>query len=371
MIQVHFTQNLSANASSSPLLYSVSVTLGVLPAPLFAFLSGVSLPLSIAKQRAQGRTEEEITRGGLRRAMFLFGTGIAFACLVWLPRDVFDWDILTLLGASTALLILLRRVPAAALLGACIVAGFASPFLRQLSDYSSHWQKNEYFSDLTLRQVSLGFLLNGYFPLLPWIVFPAVGYVVGAALQRRREDESCPVEMALLGIGLLAIAGIAAVLSGRAPPWLPEPYSRSADLADVTPWWREHYATGLTMYPASTPYVLATLGFSLLSLALLHRWIDQAGGLSKDSALATFFRRYSYFALTAYLVHHAVHLWPLWAYAIWKGKTDPEYFEGSAMDTPLALLLALAFIVAFYFVAIALEHRRRYSFEGFMRWICE
>ena len=77
------------------------------------------------------------------------------------------------------------------------------------------------------------------------------------------------------------------------------------------------------------------------------------------------------FALTAYVVHHVVHLWPLWAYGLWRGKSDPEYYEGGVMDTPTAILLAAIFIALFYFATIALERRKRYTLEGFMRWVCE
>jgi uncharacterized membrane protein len=43
MIQVHFVENLSPREASSAALYDLSEVLGMLQAPLFGFLMGLSL----------------------------------------------------------------------------------------------------------------------------------------------------------------------------------------------------------------------------------------------------------------------------------------------------------------------------------------
>jgi uncharacterized membrane protein len=127
MIQVHFVENLSPREASSAALYDLSEVLGMLPAPLFTFLVGLSLWLWLRRETGLGRSELELSKVVVRRGLFLSGAGLAFAVVIWLPEEVFDWDILTLLGASTL----------------------------------------------------IGFLLQGYFPLLPWVVFPLVGFATG------------------------------------------------------------------------------------------------------------------------------------------------------------------------------------------------
>jgi uncharacterized membrane protein len=329
-------------------------TAGGWAAPLFSFLSGLSLSLAIARQEGEGRSREEITKSGVRRGLFLFGVGIAFACLIWLPRDIFDWDILTLLGTSTMIIIALRKRRPALLLAICVLVLVASPPLRLLSDYAIHWVKNDYRYDLSLDQVVLGFMLNGYFPLLPWITFPVMGFLVGEMVVRKgRPGEPWPVSLPLGGVALMVVAGLGMVFEPYAPAWLAQSYLKR-----------------YSFYPASTVYLLWMMGQSAVALWLLHRWIDGDGVARSEGAVIRFCRRYSYFALTVYIVHHAVHLWPLWILAAWTGTKDPTYFQGRVVTAPIALALAMVFVLAFNALAPALDRRSKYSLEGFMRWIC-
>jgi hypothetical protein len=114
------------------------------------------------------------------------------------------------------------------------------------------------------------------------------------------------------------------------------------------------------------------VGGGLLAFSLLQR--ARVGEGPGGVRMGWFWRRQSYFALTIYLVHHLVHLWPVWwygAYGSYAGKHATDRFEGRVMDTPLALGLAVAFVVAFQPVLAFLERHRGRSLEGFMRWISE
>jgi uncharacterized membrane protein len=355
MIQVHFAQNLSSETKSWPTLYAVSTFLGLWPAPLFTLLSGLSLSLWLRKQRELGRSEEQTTKYLVRRGLFLFGVGLAFACLVWLPDQTFNWDILPLLGVSTLILAATRRVPPLVLVGVCLLALLASPSLRVLSDYKSYWDGVEFDYDFTLRDVVLGFFLNGYFPLLPWILFPVAGYALGETLSdERRQAAWLRWRLPSLGIGLLAIAGLGFVVQSRPSGWL-----------------ANFHATEFSFYPASTMYILAVLGITLLSWWILYLGLDRNQRISGNGPVLMFFRRYGGFALTAYVVHHVVHLWPLWLYAMWMGKRKLRFYECKAMDTLTSLMLAAAFIAVFYLLLIFLDRRKKYSLESWMRWICE
>src|SRR4051794_6993289 len=108
MIQVHFVGHLSPRAGPYAWLYEASAALGLIPAPLFTFVSGVSYGLWVRKQEALGKGDAAITKVTLRRGLFLFGAGVAFNVLVWLPEDTFNWDVLTLLGAALVLLAFAR-----------------------------------------------------------------------------------------------------------------------------------------------------------------------------------------------------------------------------------------------------------------------
>jgi hypothetical protein len=133
----------------------------------------------------------------------------------------------------------------------------------------------------------------------------------------------------------------------------------------------KYYLTKATFYPASTTYVIGMLGLSILILGLLHLRLDCSERFTGGGRILRFFQRYSAFAFTAYIVHHMAHLWPLWLYGALKGKDDPTFYWRQAMSTPLAFSLAMVFIVAFSFVLIFLERRKKWSFEALMRWVCE
>ncbi len=313
MIQTHFAQNLSSETESWPRLYAYLMLLGLWPAPLFTLLSGLSLSLWLRRQRELGRNEEQINKYLVRRGLFLFGGGIAFAFFVWLPDQTFNWDILTLIGASTLILAAARRLPPLVLLGICLLVLLASPPLRELSHYVSYWDDGEFIYRFRLKEVLLGFLLNGYFPLLPWLIFPVAGYVLGetvlgetvlgeTVLDQRRQPAWLGWRLPALGIGLLTLSGLGILAEPHAPAWLAS------------------YATKISFYPASTVYILGISGISLLCWWILYLGLDRNPRITGSGPVLTFFRRYSSFALTAYVVHHVAHLWPLWLYAMWMGR---------------------------------------------------
>jgi uncharacterized membrane protein len=351
MIQVHFVENLSPRVASSAALYDLSEVLGMLPAPLFGFLAGLSLWLWLRRETGLGRRESELSQVVVRRGLFLFGAGLAFAVLIWLPKEVFDWDILTMLGASTLVLCRLRSWSPRALVGLAILVLLVSPPLQTVSGYASHWRAGEYVYRFTMRDVALGFLLQGYFPLLPWLFFPLAGFATGKRYWGDPPgDRLRGWGLPATGLGLVGLAALGSLLGARLPRAV------------------RGYSSRLTFYPASTTYVLGALGVTLLGLWLLNRAVDR-DKVSPGGALLSFFRRYSRFSLTTYVVHHAVHVWPLLLVAAWTGKREPWWYYGEAMSTPLALLLALLFIAGFYGVLVHWERRWAYSFEGALRWL--
>jgi uncharacterized membrane protein len=223
----------------------------------------------------------------------------------------------------------------------CTVTLLVSPLLRAAGDY-----------DFTLRDVLWGFFANAYFPLLPWIVYPLMGFLLAdVVLGRPGRTNAFPAWICLTGAALMGLALLGVVFRAHLPALL-----------------RKHYVTGFTRFPASTEYVAGTLGFSMVSLVLLHHWIDRNPRAA--TRWLTFLRRYSVFSLTVYILHHVAHLGPLWAYGAWR-HDDPTYYWRQAMDTPTALALALAFVVACHGLLAFLERRGSYGLESPMRWLCD
>ncbi len=345
MVQVHFVQNLSPRSSESAATYDLSETLGLLPAPIFTFLVGLSLWLWVQKQPAESQT----TRMQIvRRGLFLFGFGLAFAVFIWLPDEIFIWDILTFIGLATLVVFALRNWSSWAVIAGSIVVLVVSPPLRELTRYASHWTAwGEYYYNFTMSDVLFGALLHGYFPLLPWIVFPLMGFITGKYMFNRTQSvRQRGWLIPALGIGLMGVAVILSMLSNGRPFAL------------------ESYAPNLSFYPANAQFVLLTLGLTLSSLWALHRWLDSR----PQNSVLRFFQLYSRYSLTTYIVHHAAHIWPLYVAARRAGREDPFWFYADAVSTPSALGLAFTFVIVFFLALVQWDrYDGRYGFEWQLR----
>ena len=186
MVTVHFIENLSG-------LYGDGerMILGVdygwwLPtgfaAPTFALLSGMSYRLWSVVQKEKGYTDEMISKRTIRRGLFLIGLGFMFNVLVWLPEDVFNWDILTLIGFALLALSVVRQMPENITILSAGLAIAISPILRVMADYPAFWQAYYFDYDFTISDVLLGWLVVGYFPVFPWLALPMIGYVLAQHL---------------------------------------------------------------------------------------------------------------------------------------------------------------------------------------------
>lgn len=344
MVVVHFMENLSG-ADWTP---------AGMGAPLFTFLAGVSYRLWLNTQEAKGRADEEVSKVSIRRGLFLFVLGFAFNVLVWLPEDTFNWDVLTLIGASLILLNLLRNLPLAVPVLLAVAAFALGPVLRELADYPAYWTKGYFECDLTLPDVLIGFLATGYFPLFPWIAFPLAGFVTGSLFFTGAAGDEPPTgRAALVGGGLACLALAAVVLR----PYAPDPVG-------------ETVLRGWTMFPPSAEYVTGTLGLTLLLFSLGHRWIDGNRRFLGRSGVLAVVTTLSKYSLSMYLFHHVVHLWPLWVYGAAVGS-EPTEFWRRAMPVTAAVPLSVLCLVVGYFVFRWMERAERAGVESWMRYLCD
>lgn len=356
MVFVHFGENLAGFKSP----------FAGFGAPLFAFLSGASYYLWVKGREEKGVSDEEISKISVRRGLFVFGVGFAFNILVWLPEDTFNWDVLTFIGSALLLLGAVRRLPRLVLLVAAVMAVVISPALREVADYNAYWLNGQYYEpDATLYDTLIGYVIAGYFPVFPWIAYSLTGFVVGSVLfeAEAKRDAAAPtttsptsssvVRFSIAGGALLAVSlGSLAVRS-----WLPDVLATK-------------FLGKWSMFPPTVIYVSATLGLTLLLVAVTHYLVDLRYRDRVPEGLANIAKTFSRYSLTIYLLHHVAHLWPLWIYTAWQGL-EPTTYWMSAMTLWPAYGLGLLFLVVCYVALRLLGSRRTYGAEALMRWICD
>ena len=349
MVLVHFAENLSGWYGGAGNAFAGVHRTWWLPtgfaAPIFTFLSGLSYRLWVEAQRERGRSDDWITKSSVRRGLFLIGLGFAFNVLIWLPEDVFNWDILTLIGGGLLVLTAARWVPDPAIAFAAAIVVAVAPALRVTADYTAFWTSGFFDYEFTPTDVTLGWLVTGYFPVFPWLAFPLAGYALGP----RMLTGSRPAVLAAGGLVAAAIGlmvawpGLPAAVTGAAPRvW--------------------------TMFPPSTAYVLGTLGTVMLALAATHRLLDEHPG--RGRLLMDWVAPLSRHALSIYLLHHAVHVWPLWAAGL-ATRGDASSLWQVAMPVGWAIGLAAVFLVAAAVLFRWVDRHGLPSPESLMRWVCD
>ena len=358
MVLVHFVENLAGSYGSDGGPFIGANRYWWMPtgfaAPLFTFLSGLSYRLWADAQRARGRDSETVGKITVRRGLFLLLLGFVFNVLVWMPEDVFNWDILTLIGVATLALEIARRTPPVVPFTAAALLIALAPVLRQVADYRAWWTGGFYEYDFALADVVLGFFVTGYFPIFPWLAFPLVGYLAAPLIFGGDGDRpnaaaaAWPRHAVAIGGGLVAAA--AAIVTARAL--------------------RPHVAAAGTwgMFPPTTAYVLGTLGLGILAACLSHSRLDGRPGSPRAWMRVT--GALSRHSLSLYLLHHVAHVWPLWAWGSLVSD-DPTVFWQVAMPVPAAIGSAIAFLGVAAWLSLRMDLPGAPSAESALRWLCD
>ncbi len=348
MIQIHFVDYLGYWSDHDTLLYAFVERLGVLSAPIFTFLVGISLFISLSKY-----PPEVARRQTLRRGVAIFIIGLLHNLINWGADSIFDWDILTFIGSALIIVYFLHRITPTWMYLIIFGVIIFSPILREVFDYNHYWDfsASEYIYNFTFKDIFMGWFLNGYFPIMPWIVFPITGYTMGRAIlgeSAAEKQRKLARNYGLLGV-LLALMGALSVL-----------LSPQSSLSV--------YFSPVFFYPASTIYLLIMLGGNLIAFTGLWLLLD-ANEMSTARAkwtrgrLALPVQRYSRYSLSTYVIHHTAHLYPLYLIG-WLKRGDRWYYYSDAMPVWTALLLWVIFVVVFYYVIKQWDKiKGRYSLE--------
>ncbi|MGH9744265.1 MAG: heparan-alpha-glucosaminide N-acetyltransferase domain-containing protein [Candidatus Acidiferrum sp.] len=231
MFQTHCYDSWLSPAARKSAVYAWSQLGGTLPAPLFLFLSGVSVALVTERLREKGVSSAKIAQTTIRRGAEIFALGLLFRVQEfalgyrWSPwTDLLRVDILNILGLSIMLMGVLcwlsgargapnaptlpqlSRAPRdfgifAALFAAAFVV-LSTPFV-----WTTHslnllpWPLESYINGVHV----FGNPQPWLFPLFPWSAFAFVGLAVGFFLFSDLAKRSESLAFAALGgTGILA-----------------------------------------------------------------------------------------------------------------------------------------------------------------------
>ena len=359
MVLVHFVENLSAHYDASLVGPASREHLWWLPvglaAPLFTLLTGISYRSWITAQKDRGIDDCIISKRTVRRGLFLIGIGFTFNVFVWLPEDTFNWDILTFIGSALIILNLIRKLPTEVLLTGILLVAILSPPLQALSDYYAFWINGYFEYDLTLSDLVAGYLVTGYFPLFPWIILPITGFVIAPTLFTPSSNiPHGQRQSRFLMVGYVSVGCAIASFALQRLIFLPPLIYR----------W--------TMFPASSSYLLGVIGMALFSLLALNTIIDKNWKEEHSSvitrAAAQWCRIISKHSLSLYLLHHMVHLWPLWVYGLMTTGEPTAHWQ-KFLPVTISTSLAIFFCILSIPLFILIDKYRLPTIERIMRWI--
>jgi len=366
MVVCHFMLEYgNAHAPESPLYFIMDHALGDFGAVWFLLLVGVSQVVSGERKKEMG--EINVMKKAFLRGAYVFTAGILMAVLAWGPKNMWNWDILTLIGSAYIILYFCRFLPSWIILLLAAVIAFMTPWLRGTVDFMADWSGgfiqtpviSDYLPGILMDPVSeydpswrfpemiRGFFLSGFFPIFPWLVFPLIGFVIGRRMVAQQMKRDLPF-LLMIGFILIFLAFTAAYASLLRPG--------SSHVTD--------YIAPFSLFPDSNTMVYLQVGQALVLFALMYYYYDGRDTVPRTGVFANWFKRMSRHSLTVYFIHYPLIALPLWIMYLFTGR----YPEFDLMGALPAFVLGLA-VVALFLVCLKVWERRgnKYSLEWGLR----
>ena len=366
MVMVHFMVYLGdADAVDTWPYFLFNHVLADWGAVCFLLMMGISQALTA--QRHAGEGNLLIFRQTLIRGGFIFLVGILMLALAWGPGKIWGWDILTLMGFSTVMLFFCRFLPSWSILAIVVSLAICTPLLRMGIDFNAVWGGNfvnvpvisrylpgilvdpakEYEVAWQAKEIIQGFLLTGEFPVIPWFIFPPLGFVLGRRIISRRMEQDLPF-LVIIGSLLVALGlGWAYAAIGR---------PQSSIIID--------YIAPLSFYPDSFTMICYQLGVALIAFsAVFYRYDVRKPDKHKVSFIVRISNLTSRSSLTFYFLHYLLIGWPLAMIYLLTGK----YYKYALLGAVPALLCGFAAVILLVLLLFFWgKHQHRYSLEWFL-----
>jgi uncharacterized membrane protein len=353
MVLVHFADLYgNAEAAENFITFFFNDMLADWGAAAFLMMMGISQVLSA--RRMEKPDNRLLFKRALLRGSYLFAVGLLMLLLAFGPGRMWRWDILTLMGFATVVLFFCRFLPSWSLVVLSGAIAVLTPVIRSAFNIAAEWgggfeptpfisnylpglfidPVSDYVSVWNLEKIIKGFFLSGYFPVLPWVMFPITGLVLGRRIIQGKLRRDLPV-LLLTGFLLLCL-GVGLGLAGRARP----------DISVVN-----HLVSPLCFYPDSFSMINVQAGMSLIVFSIMYFFCDvRKRDKSKMGIWARLFTRTSNFSLTFYFLHYMLLGWPLLIIYLFTGRYLYEDMMGAvpALFCGVGAVAILEFLIYFW-----------------------
>ncbi len=257
-------------------------------APVFVFLAGTAMAISVERKVAKAMNAQQIDGDILKRGAFI---AILDPTLISLFSGKLLFQVLYAIGMAMMCMALLRRLPTGAMvlialawigLGEVLVGKFWQPVTGEATPLPAAFLFATYSSaEITIK-----------YPLLPWLAIMMLGWAFGRYLLSYKEQRTAigPVTVLLL-CGVLALLGFVVIryMNGYGNMFLLR-YDNS---------WQQWLH--VSKYPASASYTLLELGIMSILLAAMMM-LEKQIGVRENGPLLVLGQTAMFF----YLVHRLV-----------------------------------------------------------------
>jgi uncharacterized membrane protein len=215
MFEVHCYDSWLTPEAKKTALYGWSRFSGILPAPLFLFLAGVSVALTTGRMRKKGIAANEIARKTIRRGGEVFVLALLFRIQEfafgwpWSPwTDLLRVDVLNVIGVAIILMGLVCWTTSTrassvfgAVAGAAVIAMLAPPLWTTWRPRFLPWYIESYINGVH----NLNEPQSWLFPIFPWAAFAFAGLAIGFLLFSEWGEKNPGITVSLMGAGGVAI----------------------------------------------------------------------------------------------------------------------------------------------------------------------
>jgi uncharacterized membrane protein len=276
MVINHFGQTFVGGGYHSPVAAAI-LFFGIIPAPLFYIVAGISVVLVNDRFKRKGATSETVWQWVLSRGLLIMGLGYLFSIVLFGTIWLLDWSILQLIGLSLIVSQLALYIPRRYRILLPVIFIVAAPVLRIWFNYEGvvgTVGNLHYSPPLTLLDHLSAIIATGKAPIFPWLACPIIGTLVGEAFVHPAPNPRHLVYHAMV---------MGSVMCILVPPLM------------------LFMGDSVTQYPLTSGFFLLSTGMALLAVASVVTTVDVWRWWNP---LSQFFEVNGQITLISYLAHH-------------------------------------------------------------------